>query len=150
MQNSGISAKIGNGTNPKFCISVPFLRNCGDLRDSELRAKHVRSRILTSVPENAMTRATEFCDQHSLMPLFTLLKWRGSKGCARKAEGFFGIVEPLQFAVRSTVAKQVARECQDVIDRSYRPGPTGICRVRFIEDLIDPSETRLAAPMAAS
>ena len=97
-----------------------------------------------------MTRATEFCDQHSLMPLFTLLKWRGSKECARKAEGFFGIVEPLQFAVRSTVAKQDERECRDAIDRSYRPDPTGICGIGFIEDLIDPSGTRLATPMAAS
>ena len=96
-----------------------------------------------------MTRATEFCDQHGLMPLYPSLPQPSSKGCPRKAEAFLEMVEPLQFAIRSAVAKKDVCVCRDAIDRPRRPDPTGIFGVRSINDRINPSETRLAASMPA-
>lgn len=94
-----------------------------------------------------MTRATEFCDQHGLMPLYPFLNWQGPKGCARKAEGFFDIVEALQFAVRSAFAKQDERECSDAVTRSQKLDPSGIGGVRLIDNRIDPPETGLSTPV---
>ena len=121
----------------KFCISVPFQQNCGNLRDSELRNKHGRSRILTSVPENAMTRATEFCDQHGLMPLCSLLMRQGSKVCAPKAGGVLEVFEPPRFAFRFAVAKQQGSESSDLVVPPGKPNsgyfaasPAEGCRLR--------------------
>ena len=96
-----------------------------------------------------MTRATEFCDQHGLMPLYPFLKWQGPRGSARKAEGFFKIVEPLQFAVRSAFAKQDERDCSDAVTQSQKLDPKGISGVRLIDNRIDPPETGLSTPMQA-
>ena len=96
-----------------------------------------------------MTRATEFCDQHGLMPLYPFLHWQGPRGCARKAEGFFEIVEAFQFAVRSAFAKQDERECSDAATRSPRLDPKGISGVRLIDNRTDPPETGLSTPMPA-
>ena len=121
MQNFGFSGKNRRRNDSKFCISVKFLQNCGDLRDSGLRAPRARCRILTSAPENAMTRATEFCDQHGLMLRRPLLKGPGPKGFAGRTKDFLEIVGQSQFAFRRTFTKQREFESSESIVSPPKP-----------------------------